>query len=131
MLLLNLQKGLFAELSGDATLSAAVTGIFDHVPQEQTFPYVLIGEAVAEDFDDDSTEGFDVECTIHVWTRSYRGRAEAKEAQALIHGLLHRKPVAVTGADTVETIVIATETFRDPDGLTTHGVQRVRVILSE
>jgi hypothetical protein len=124
------QTALYSRLTGDATLMAKITGVYDQPPQGEAFPYVVIGEDDAADFDDDRATGFDVEMMIHAWGRAHRGRQEVKAIQADIYRLLHRQPLAVTGADTVDTIVAFTETFRDADGLTYHGAQRVRLIVS-
>ena len=125
-----MQQAIFAKLSGDAALTAKITGVFDQPPQGEVFPYVVIGEDTAEEWGDDAESGFDVESTIHVWGRSHRGRSEVKGIQADVHRLLHRQLLTVTGAHTVETAMELTDSFRDPDGLTYHGVQRVRVIIT-
>ena len=128
-MLWNLQQALYGRLTADTTLMARITGVYDQAPQGEVFPYVVIGEDTAEDFDDDRTAGFDVEVTLHVWGRSHRGRSEVKAIQADLYRLLHRLPLTVTGADTIETFVEFQETFRDADGLTYHGVLRCRVVM--
>ena len=129
-MLWDMQKAIWAKLTGDAPLMAKITGVFDQPPQGEVFPYIVIGEDTAEEWGDDAESGFDVESAIHVWGRSHRGRSEVKGIQADIHRLLHRQLLTVTGAHTIETETVLTESFRDPDGLTYHGVTRIRVIIT-
>lgn len=128
-MLWELQKAIFAKLDGDTVLKAKVTGIFDHVPQGQPFPFVVIGDDQAEDFDDDGGTGFEVEATIHVWARDHRGRATVKAVLDDIYRLLHRQPLTVTGAHHVGSFQEFTDSFREPDGATFHGLTRVRILL--
>jgi hypothetical protein len=129
-MLLDLQKALYETLSADAALMALVGGVYDHVPQGANFAYVVIGDDTATEFDDDREAGFDAEATIHTWGRAHRGRKEVKEIQREIYRVLHRNLLPVDNAHTVETFVEWTDSFLDADGITYHGVQRVRVVLT-
>ena len=130
-MLLELQKAIFTKLDGDAVLKSKITGIFDHVPQGQPFPYVVIGDDQAEDFDDNRGTGFEVEATIHVWARDHRGRATVKAVLADIYRLLHRQPLTVVGAHHVGSFQEFTDSFREPDGATFHGLTRVLITLEK
>jgi len=124
----NVQKAIYAALTGDAPLMALVEGVYDHVPQSSDFEFVVIGDDESSDFDDDREAGFDTVATVHVWTRLHRGRKVLKDIQAEVHRVLHRNLLSVTAANTVETFIELTDSFLEPDGVTYHGVQRCRII---
>jgi hypothetical protein len=124
-----LQQAIYARLTGDAALMGRITGVFDHPPAKQAFPYIVLGTTTAEDEDDDRTTGFQAETMIHVWARGHAGGRDVKVIQADVYRLLHRSPPTVTGALVSDATIEFTEQFRDPDGLTTQGVQRLRVTM--
>lgn len=131
-----IQTAIYDALTGDSTLMAAVTGVYDGVPQPTDggagtdFPYVTIGETQHQEWDTDTELGADATVTIHVWSR-YRGRKEVKDIQAIIYGLLHRANLAITGYNLVGIDWIQSDTFMDADGLTRHGVQTFRITIEE
>lgn len=118
-------------LADDPRFSGSVPAVYDHVPQEAVFPYVVIGDDMSVDFDTDDTTGSDTEVTVHVWSQ-FRGRGEVKKIQREIHNALHRHDLSVDGS--VTTVTAESEEARslvDDDGLTRHGVQDFRVLLQE
>ena len=118
------------DLAGDPLVSPAV---YDHVPQPQSgrgdawFPYVVIGEDTHNEWDTDTSEGFDTELEIHAWSRQ-RGRTELKEIQQAIYAALHTFPIEIEGVDTVLCHHEFAQAVLDPDGKTRHGIQRFRLI---
>ena len=71
-----LQQAVFARLGAFAALTALVGArIYDHAPQDATFPYVVIGDDTTIPFDTHSTVGGEHTITVHTWSR-YRGRSE-------------------------------------------------------
>lgn len=131
-----IQTAVYGALNADSTLLAAVTGVYDDVPQAidpgaaANFPYITIGEDTHAEWDTDTSLGDDATITIHVWSRG-RGRKETKDIQALIYGLLHRANLAVTGYNLVGVDWIQSQSFMDADGLTRHGVQTFRITIEE
>ncbi len=126
-----LQVAIYDALVADVAISASdVTGIFDHIPQTQNFPYIEIGEIQAADWDSDTHNGQDHTVTINVWSQK-AGRKETKSIQKLIYTLLHNSTLSISG----HTIILARQTFsetlKDPDGETHHGVQRFRFITAD
>ena len=125
-----LQQGLHAALSGDAALQALLgdpARIFDQVPQDSAFPYLVIGEDTTGPFDTKTESGMEHRLTIHSWSR-YRGLKETKQLMAAVTDALDGASLSVSGH---ELVLIRQEfgaTFLDPDGLTRHGVQRFRAL---
>tara|TARA_X000001382_G_scaffold5313_1_gene4518 strand:+ start:623 stop:1027 length:405 start_codon:yes stop_codon:yes gene_type:complete len=128
----NLQKAIFSTLNGDSTLTSTLSvTIHDHVPQGTEFPYVVIGEETMTD--DSSTKDIDFNeftLVIHTFSRN-RGRKEAKQIMARVYELLHKSTLTVTGANHINTRFEFHDVIKENDGLTYHGVQRFRTILSD
>ena len=108
--------------------SPAICGgrVYDHVPQDVSFPYVKIGESHSQPDDTICDEGTDELLTLHVWSR-YRGQKEIKEVTAAIHTALHQVDLTVTGRPYAVATISGTQSFDDPDGLTRHGVIQVKI----
>lgn len=120
----NAQTAVYAALTGASVASGRV---YDHVPQDVTFPYVEIGESSAQPDDAVLVEGTDELLMIHVWSR-YRGQKECKEIMDAIHTVLHHQDLTVIGRTHAHTSIAGTRSFLDPDGLTRHGVIQVRIL---
>ena len=130
-----IQQTIYNALIGDGLLMAAVTGVYDHVPQPgdaespAEFPYITIGGDAVQPWDTDSSLGAEGRITVNVWSRQ-RGRKECKAILDLVRAVLHYKNLTVTGGGAfVFCLLEYAETFRDPDGLTVHGVSRYRIVL--
>jgi len=125
-----LQQALFAALSADATLQGMLGSparVFDHVPQDSAFPYVVIGEATSGPFDGKTENGMEQTLTIHAWSR-YRGLKEVKQIMAAVTASLDDQALAISGHTLVLLRFELAATFLDPDGMTRHGVQRFRAL---
>lgn len=125
-----IQKAFYDALTGSTSVMALVSGVFDHVPPKQAFPYICIGDDTAIDWDTDNSVGLEATCTLHVWS-DYRGRSQAKNIMETIYGLLHRQDMTIEGYTTVDVQCEYQEVGVDPDGLTRHGVMRFRVIIDK
>ncbi len=125
-----LQKAIHARLDETPALKAIADAVYDHVPQDAAFPYVVVGEDLATPAHVDDSLDTDHMATIHTWSR-YRGRAETKQLQQTVYNALHRKPLTVENANYVDCNIESEENFLDDDGLTRHGVQRFRFFLDE
>ena len=64
--------------------------------------------------------------TLHVWSR-YTGRAEALGLMGMIASVLTDAPMVLSKATLVNRHIIYTDIFRASDGLTLHGIVRLRV----
>lgn len=129
-----LQKTIFAELTGDAGLMALVSGVFDStaVPEGQAFPYVTIGENPMENRSNHTWRGWSSSVTIHVWYQeSGRGRKKVQEIQAIIDSLLNQKDICVDGWNIVSLRAQFVDVIVDIDNVTLHGIQIFNLLLGE
>lgn len=125
-----LQVAVYGELSGDAPLAAMVTGIFDAVPDQQPYPYSVIGDATAVPFRTFGRDGAEVTITVHTWSQ-FAGFSEAQAIDGRIQEVLDDAELEVEGFGVVMFNYEETTTIRDPDGITRHLASRYRVIVQE
>jgi hypothetical protein len=124
-----LQVAIYNRLTNELSVP-----VYDHVPQaddagaDAAFPYVTIGEDSLEQYDTDTSDGFNGTVVIHVWSR-HRGRKEVKSIQGEIYDALHRHNLQVAGYHTILCYYLNSTSFMDVDGLTRHGVSQFRVLL--
>ena len=105
--------------------------IFDDMPEKESFPYVVMGEMTARDWSDKFEAGQEVYSTIHIWSQ-YRGRKEAAEMgdgilQALSKSPLDLAPDFRAVLDELDT----NDLIIDIDGITRHGILRLRYLIEE
>lgn len=122
-----LQEAIYSRLSGDATLTTTLgAGVFDHVDDSQAFPYVAIGDLTEIPRDTMGKTGREMTVTIHAWSQ-FKGMDQVNNIQNRVDELLDRWAPTVTGWTAVQMLREFYETFRDPDGVTRHGVMRYRI----
>lgn len=122
---LQIQKAVYTAL-----VAALDVPVFDHVPQDSPYPYVVVGDDTAVPWDTDDSLGTEATVTVHAWSQ-YRGRAEAKELLEQIYTALHRQDIAVENAVTIESIAEFQQTIVESDGLTRHGIIRFRITVDQ
>lgn len=126
-----LQQAIYSRLSGDAALTTTLgAAVYDDVPDSAAFPYVAIGDVTETPRDTMGTTGRDTTVTVHTWSQ-YEGSKEVKQIQNRVDELLDRWSPTVAGWNSVHMQQEFFETFRDPDGITRHGVSRYRVHLHQ
>lgn len=123
-----LQKAIYTALA--AALSPAK--VYDHVPQKKEFPYAVIGDSEAREFDTTTELGQEHVVTIHYYTRHTKGKRAVHEAQRAIYNALHDQNLALeAGAALVLLLQDFATAVLDPDGETYHGVSQFRAITTE
>jgi hypothetical protein len=119
------QKALFTRLNASKT-ALGVVGVYDTAPQvanggdNAAFPYIVMGDITALQLDTQTRNGFTMTSRIHVYSRT-GSKAQCKQIQGLIYGLLHRQPLTVTGFNDFELLRNDSKCFTLADG-NTHGV---------
>jgi len=127
------QQDIYSVLRNDATVKTLVgdpARVYDHVLQDPTFPYIVIGEAIT--VDESTFAKFGQEHTVDVdsWSQ-YRGLSEVKRIMSAIQGALHEATFTLSGFVHGGTVQIFSQALNDPDGLTRHGVQTFKVVTLE
>jgi hypothetical protein len=126
----DLQSAIYTVLNADSTLDGIIgdNKIFDNVPQDTAYPYVVIGNFTVTNRGTKSLDGNEYSLDIDVWS-TYRGKKEISDAMERIYELLHDATYSVSGADMVISQVRNTITLVENDGITRHGVLTLSVIV--
>lgn len=125
-----LMVALYDTLSGDATLMTALTGIYDHVPEDAELPYLVFGDNAAVKDALIGAQAFRCDVALDVYSRE-GGRKALMEITARIHALLDHQPLSVDGFETLLVSLRMAETERQADGLTTRVRMALRCQLME
>lgn len=126
---LALQQAIQSRLAADSGVTGLLGGarIHDDVPPGAVLPYVTYGEAVAGDWGTASEDGREHRVTLHAWSR-HGGRLEACRIIAAIDVALTDAPLVLADHHLVNLHYEFSETRRDPDGETFHGLVRYRAV---
>lgn len=124
------QTAIATILKADGTFMGLISGLYDHVPQNKAFPYVVLGTATEIPFDVFGKDGKEQTFTIHIWSR-YEGFKEAYTILDRLNVVLDQAALTVTGHTLVYCHYENTDALRDPDGITRHLVIRYRIIAQD
>jgi len=125
------QEMVFTALNGNIS-----AGVYDDVPYlpegmpRENFPYVVIGDDTTAPWDTDDTLGKEVTLQIHIWSRS-AGFKETKLIMGEVYDILNRGALSKVGYNVVDCLSEFSETLRDPDGETRHGVMRFKLTIQK
>lgn len=134
---IDLQKLLFETLTADGNVMALADAVYDAVPPEPFDPwgpnkgYITLG--AHDSFNEDaecitqSTHTVQIDC----WSRQV-GSVHCKRMADAVYALLHdNSSLELTDNNLIQMVVVLRQVFRDPDGLTTHGVIQVSAMIEE
>ena len=119
------QTALFTVLDA-AKIALGVNAVYDIRPQPtdggsaSAFPYIVMGDIYAVEWDSQTRVGFQITNRIHVFSRS-GSKLECKGIQGRIYELLHRKPMSITGFKHINQFREDTQCDARLDGAT-HGI---------
>jgi len=125
-----LQQAVYETLAGDSALMAAVTGVFDRVPDGQAPPFLVLGDITAKEWANLSATGADIAMTLHVVSRA-GGHKETIDLMDRAYALLHRGALTLDDCTLVMLRVTATGVHRSNDGLTTEGILQLRALVED
>lgn len=125
-----IQRAIYQRLTDYQPLMAVIDSVYDHVPQDSDFPYLVIGDDTGLQWDTGTSKGTEATLTIHAWSREL-GRREVKQIMNHVYDVLHLATLSIVGLESVLCHWEFAETFLDPDGITRHGVSRFRIIADE
>lgn len=127
-----LQKLIYDRLVANSAVHALIADrIHDRVPKDSAFPYLSFGPSDLVEDDAECITGRVETIQIDCWSRYQGGFKEVKDVADAVKGALHHYEGEMTVNALVEMRVIAMRFFRDPDGLTSHGVLTVECTVEE
>lgn len=126
------QAAVYARLTGDPELMARITGVFDYVPEDARYDYVVIGEATETPANRHRGFGRETVPTLHVWSK-YRGHSRGLLIAARITQLLDHQPLTIAGLHHVSTRFEFSQTLTDPEppGDIRHIPMRFRIVTEQ
>jgi len=120
-----LQQAIYAALMANGGVTALSGGrVFDAVPRDPSFPYVVIGEADERDAGAGASEHH---LALHLWSRS-GGTCEIKQLAAAVKAALDGAPLVLSGHTLVSLTYLSANYTRQSDGETYRGSLRFRAL---
>ena len=90
------QQAVMTLLQNDSTLGAQINGVFDHVPDKTSFPYIVLSETESRDWSTTTRAGQEHRMTLSVYSR-YGGKKQVQQITERVYALLHEVTVSITG----------------------------------
>lgn len=120
---LELQGVIIAALKADPVVASLVGDrVFDTVTPDADFPYITYGPTSSVEDDADCITGHDLAIQINTWSREV-GYPEAKRINDAIRACLHNSETVTLAQNALVYLQHRqTQTQRDPDGITSHGI---------
>jgi hypothetical protein len=120
---LELQGLIVNRLKADPALVSLVGNrVYDVAPENAPFPYVTYGPTFTVQDDAECIDGHEVSIQLNSWSRAV-GFPECKRINDAMRACLHDVDgLALTQNALVYLLHRQTQTVRDPDGLTNHGI---------
>lgn len=129
---LELQKAVFAALSGDAALVTRLGGarIHDRTPARAEFPYVTLGRMSATDHSTASERADEALMTLNVWSQA-KGKREVLEIAELVRAALDDAPLALAAGRLTLIRFEALDVRYDAAADAQQGAMRFRAIIEQ
>lgn len=128
------ERALAAAVRSAAVANAGVKAllgdparIYDDPPHDPVFPHVTLGRVESRPADASGVAGTEHGLTLHVWSR-HGGRAETLDVIAALRAVTHDAALTLSGYRLVFLFATFADVFRSGDGITTHGVLRLRAM---
>lgn len=122
--LFEVQEAIYARLT--AELGNKVNGVFDYVPEDTKFPYVVIGRLQSTPERTKTTVGERVEVELDIWS-SAKGKKETISIVNLIKDALDEE-LSIPGVDLIDQDITSVEVLEEINDLY-HGTVVFEVLL--
>lgn len=128
----HLQAALHAHLAQNSALctllAAGAAGIYDAVPRDAAFPYIVIGAMQARPEDTQAHKAYDVSLRLHCYSRG-EGQREVKRILAALSQAMQNGAINVAGHLLVLCRETGSSAALESDGETRHGIADYRLIV--
>ena len=123
-----LQQAVFAALTAsEAVKSAAGTRVFDAVPRQAAFPYIVVGDGGETNWDTATEAGSQHSLAVHVWSRA-GGHKEAKLAAEAVRETLDGAALTLDGHALIDLRYLSADFAREADGETFRATLKFRAV---
>lgn len=124
-----LQQAIYAALSGDTGLLNLLNQqprIYDHVPDEVIYPYLVIGECKTTDWGH-LPNGLQHDVKFYAYSR-YAGRREIKDVMSAVYDVLHENNLSIPNICVVNARYTFGDVWRRQDSDTYQAIMRYKYI---
>ena len=128
--LMEVQRALYAKLTGDGALMGMISGVHDVVPPQTALPYIVIGDGQETLQAADALNVTECRLDVHVWTEA-GGRKTALAIMNRLHAIMHLGTLSLTGFQLINLRVEQAQTSLSDQGTTLSGVLRLLVTVAE
>lgn len=126
------QTALYAHLTQNtplcALLAAGAESIYDDVPRDAAFPYIVMGAMQARPDNTQQHSGYDMTIALHCYSRG-EGQREVKNILGAISRAMQNGDITPTGHSVVLCTEISSACAIENDGETRHGRAEYRLIV--
>lgn len=127
-----LQAAIYARLVANAGVAALVSGrVYDITPLDAAFPHISFGPSDIVTDDQECINGRVETVQLDCWSRAQDGFRECKALVDAVKAALHDYSVNLSVGALASMRITLSQVFRDPDGLTSHGVVQVECLVEE
>ena len=123
-----LQKAIYEKLTGNSSLMAIISDVFDYPPQSAIFPFISIGNANFSEVSSLVGGIMGYLCDVNIYARE-AGHKQTADIMEIIYGLLHNGAVSISGKTLVMMRFESSSIKLQDDGWTYQGIMRLKVIL--
>ncbi len=116
----NLQAEIFDLLAGDTALSAQISGVFDVVPENTAFPYLVFAENDEQQVASINSDNKKIQLIINIFS-SNAGRKEVLDINNRIYYLLQRSNLSLSGGGKASLQIDHSSVTLLNDGVTWRG----------
>lgn len=131
---LTVQGALFTRLNGAVVLVSAdgALPVYDHVPQDAAFPYIMIGEMTGSQWNTKTQDGDEQTISVHCFSQ-YNGMSQVKQMMDEVTQLVTGSALDLSSGTFSEVLLRLEyfEAFLEGDGRTRHGVLRFRLLVED
>jgi len=92
----DLQKAIYEKLTGNSSLMAIISGVFNYPPQSAVFPFIFIGNSNISELAALAGSVLEYQFNINMLARE-AGHKQVAEIMEIVYGLLHNSTISVTG----------------------------------
>ena len=128
--LMEVQRALYVELAADGVLMGMLTGVYDAVPPQTVFPYLVIGDGTATIRAADAVTVTDCRLQLHVWSAP-SGRKTVLAILNRLHALLHLGTLPLDGLQLVSLRTDQATVMLADQGVDMHGMLTILVTVAE
>ena len=125
-ILYEVQEAVYKRLENDSSLNEKIKGVFDYVPEETDFPYVILGRIYSVPEKTKTTIGERVEITIDIWS-TYKGKKETIDIIKLVESAL-KEELEVGGLFVIDQKVKSREVLEEINELY-HGTLTYEILI--